>query len=58
MLSIIFGSAILLSSSSTCDLNLPERCDVWSPVSNQYYTDGQCPNTRPYCDTRDPLQLY
>lgn len=53
MLSIIFGTTLLFNSSNSCEPSLPEKCDVWSQVS-QNYTDGHCPNTRPYCDTREP----
>lgn len=57
MLSIIFGTTLLFNSSNSFEPSLPEKCDVWSQVS-QYYTDGHCPNTRPYCDTREPEQSH
>ncbi len=48
MLTVILGSTLLFNAASTCDLNLPEKCDIW--VQNEMkYSGGDCPNTRPYC---------
>lgn len=55
MLSIILGSALLFNSSTSCDLSLPEKCDIWIPAI-QNYTEGNCPNTRPHCGVQDPEQ--
>lgn len=52
MLTVILGSALLFNTVSTCDLNLSEKGDIWAQNEMKYF-GGNCPNTRPYCETHE-----